>query len=173
MRSFFKEGDLISAEIQSLKANGSSHLQTRNLKYGKLVNGLFVRVNNCLIKRTNKHFITMDAQWGIDIILGNNGFVWITNTKSKEEQIKIMNFAKEYKDFTPFLTKMDANIRLNICRLRNCLLILDRNFIQISIKTILSVFTQSIQRGIKVKDMLRGEDTDLIQDALYIVQQSL
>lgn len=115
----------------------------------------------------------MDAQWGIDIILGNNGFVWITNTKSKEEQIKIMNFAKEYKDFTPFLTKMDANIRLNICRLRNCLLILDRNFIQISIKTILSVFTQSIQRGIKVKDMLRGEDTDLIQDALYIVQQSL
>ena len=173
MRSFFKEGDLISAEIQSLKQDGATNLQTRNLKYGKLVNGLFVRVSNCLIKRTNTHFISMDAQWGIDLILGNNGYVWITNTKSKEEQTKIMNFAKEYKDFTPFLTKMDANVRISICRIRNCLLILDRNFIQISIKTIMSVFTQSIQRGIKVKDMLSGEDTDLIQDALFIVQQSL
>eukprot|EP00483_Globobulimina_turgida_P002659 UN02663 len=70
MRSFFKEGDLISAEIQSLKNDGGVHLQTRNLKYGKLINGIFVKVNNCLIKRTNKHFISLPNHIGIDIILG-------------------------------------------------------------------------------------------------------
>merc|ERR1712130_204313 len=166
MRTFFKEGHLISAETQSLKSDGGVHLQTRNLKYGKLVNGIFVKVNNCLIKRTNKHFVSlMDADIGVDIILGNNGYVWLTNTKSKEEQMKIMNFAKQYKDFAPFSSAIPLNVRMNICRIRNCLIILDRNFIQISQKTIMSVYEYSIKNGIKVKDMLNGNNLESIQNA--------
>ena len=38
MRSFFADGELISAEVQSLRNDGGVQLQTRNLKYGKLVN---------------------------------------------------------------------------------------------------------------------------------------
>jgi len=176
MRTFFKEGHLISAEIQSLKNDGGVHLQTRNLKYGKLINGIFVKVNNCLIKRSNKHFISCsDAQIGVDIVLGNNGFVWLTNTKTKEESIKIMNFAKKYEDFAPFLSAIPLNVRSNICRIRNCLLILDRNFVQISLQTIMSVYDYSIKNEIKVKDMLarRENDMQMIQNALYIVQRSL
>jgi len=173
MRSFFKEGDLISAEIQSLKNDGGVQLQTRNLKYGKLINGIFVKVNNCLIKRTNKHFISLDKHIGIDIILGNNGFIWITNTKTKDEMNKIMNFAKQYKDFTPFLSNISAQIRMNMCRIRNCLMILNKHFIQISYKTVMSVYTFSVKNDIKVKDMLNGTKLECIQDALYTVQQSL
>ena len=173
MRTFFKEGDLISAEIQSLKNDGGVHLQTRNLKYGKLVNGVFVKVNNCLIKRTNKHFLSLDAEIGVDIILGNNGYIWMTNTKTKDEQNKIMNFAKQYKDYAPFLSAIPLETRMNICRIRNCLIILDRNFIQISQKTIMSVYRYSVENGIEVKDMLNGESLDMVQNALYIVQQSL
>ena len=173
MRTFFKEGDLISAEIQSLKNDGGVHLQTRNLKYGKLINGIFIKLQSCLIKRTNSHFITLNQDIGCDIILGNNGYIWITNTKSKDEQNKIMNFAKQYKDYTPFLNKITPQIRMNMCRIRNCLIILDRNFVQISVKTIMSVYTYSIKNDIQVKDMLNMESMELIQDALYIVQQSL
>lgn len=39
MRSFFEEGDLVSAEVQSSQADGSLSLHTRSLKYGKLENG--------------------------------------------------------------------------------------------------------------------------------------
>jgi len=172
MRSFFKEGDLISAEIQSLKNDGGVYLHTRNLKYGKLINGMFVKVQNCLVKRTSTHFISF-SELGVDIILGNNGYVWITNCKSKEESEQIMNFAKQYKDFTPFLSKIEASVRMNMCRIRNCLLILDKNFIQISAKTIMSVFAYCVKNDIKVKDMQSTKQTELVQDALYIVQQSL
>ena len=37
MRRYFKENDLLSGEIQQI-SNGTIHLQTRNLKYGKLMN---------------------------------------------------------------------------------------------------------------------------------------
>ena len=36
MKSFFQEGDLISAEVQSIFSDGALSLHTRSLKYGKL-----------------------------------------------------------------------------------------------------------------------------------------
>ena len=36
MRSYLQEGDLISAEVQMLYADGAASLHTRSLKYGKL-----------------------------------------------------------------------------------------------------------------------------------------
>merc|ERR1712083_307210 len=131
------------------------------------VNGVFVKVNNCLIKRTNKHFLSLDASIGVDVILGNNGYIWLTNTKTKDEMNKIMNFAKQYKDYAPFLSAIPLDVRMNLCRIRNCLLILDRNFIQISEKTILSVFRYSAKNEIKVKDMMNGDNLESIQNALY------
>ena len=36
MRLYLKEGDLISAEVQSVYSDGSLSLHTRSLKYGKV-----------------------------------------------------------------------------------------------------------------------------------------
>lgn len=36
MRRYLQEGDLISAEVQSVFADGSLSLHTRSLKYGKV-----------------------------------------------------------------------------------------------------------------------------------------
>lgn len=36
MRKYLQEGDLISAEVQSVFADGSLSLYTRSLKYGKV-----------------------------------------------------------------------------------------------------------------------------------------
>ncbi|KAJ5922615.1 Ribosomal protein L27 [Penicillium verrucosum] len=44
IRSFFSEGDLVVAEVQSVHQDGSASLHTRSLKYGKLRNGVFLAV---------------------------------------------------------------------------------------------------------------------------------
>ena len=44
MRIYFKENDLFSGEIQQINNNGLINIQTRNLKYGKLKNGILVKL---------------------------------------------------------------------------------------------------------------------------------
>jgi exosome complex RNA-binding protein Rrp4 len=47
MREFFKENDLISAEISQVGTyDGRIQVQTRNAKYGLLQNGVLVKVDN-------------------------------------------------------------------------------------------------------------------------------
>ena len=44
MRSYLREGDLVSAEVQQLYHDGSASLHTRSLKYGKLGQGTLIKV---------------------------------------------------------------------------------------------------------------------------------
>ncbi|KAI9928033.1 hypothetical protein AWENTII_012301 [Aspergillus wentii] len=44
IRTFFSEGDLVVAEVQSVHSDGAASLHTRSLKYGKLRNGVFLAV---------------------------------------------------------------------------------------------------------------------------------
>jgi exosome complex component RRP4 len=78
MRSLFTESDLISAEVQNVNADGSASLHTRSLKYGKLENGQLAIVPASLIKRLPQHYISLP--WGVDVLLGKNGYIWITST---------------------------------------------------------------------------------------------
>ncbi|WFD32908.1 Exosome complex component rrp4 [Malassezia sp. CBS 17886] len=79
MRSFFQEGDLVVAEVQSLFQDGSVGLHTRSLRYGKLRNGVLVSVAPSLIRRHKSHFLTLPElpDDGVDLVLGLNGLVWV------------------------------------------------------------------------------------------------
>jgi exosome complex component RRP4 len=77
MRTLFTESDLVSAEIQLISVDGSISLHARSLRYGKLENGQYLRVPAGLIKRLPQHYVTLP--WGVDIILGRNGGIWITS----------------------------------------------------------------------------------------------
>ncbi|KAB8269614.1 IEC3 subunit of the Ino80 complex, chromatin re-modelling-domain-containing protein [Aspergillus minisclerotigenes] len=44
IRTFFSEGDLVVAEVQTVHSDGAASLHTRSLKYGKLRNGVFLAV---------------------------------------------------------------------------------------------------------------------------------
>lgn len=79
MRSILKEGDLLNCEVQSTFSDGSASLHTRSLKYGKLRNGMFVKVSSSLIVRTKNHM--HDLPGGVSVILGVNGYCWIFKTK--------------------------------------------------------------------------------------------
>nr|ACO11260.1 Exosome complex exonuclease RRP4 [Caligus rogercresseyi] len=46
MRSYLREGDLISAEVQTLYKDGSMSIHTRSLKYGKLEQGTLLKVSS-------------------------------------------------------------------------------------------------------------------------------
>lgn len=80
MRTYFKEGDLISAEVYSVQQDGALSLHARNLKYGKLENGQFIAVPCALMKRLKQHFVTLPC--GVDAIFGLNGYIWLTETLS-------------------------------------------------------------------------------------------
>jgi exosome complex component RRP4 len=75
MREFFREGDLVSAEIQQYLSDGTISIHIRSLRYGKLRNGVLVQVPPVLIRRCKSHFHSLPM--GIDLIIGVNGFIWI------------------------------------------------------------------------------------------------
>ncbi|EWC48856.1 hypothetical protein DRE_00161 [Drechslerella stenobrocha 248] len=80
IRTFFSEGDLLVAEVQTLNSDGQASLHTRSLKYGKLRNGVFLTVDAGMIRRMKSHVLTMPTSNGggdVDIYLGVNGYIWI------------------------------------------------------------------------------------------------
>ncbi|CCH45225.1 exosome complex exonuclease [Wickerhamomyces ciferrii] len=78
MRNFLKEGDLLNAEVQSLFQDGSASLHTRSLKYGKLRNGIFLKVPSSLIVRAKNHSHQLPGN--VSIIIGVNGYIWLRKT---------------------------------------------------------------------------------------------
>merc|ERR1712212_1331899 len=82
MRKYLQEGDLISAEVQNIYHDGSLSLHTRSLKYGKLGQGCLLKVSPSLIKRRKTHFHQLPC--GASIILGNNGFIWISPVRAED-----------------------------------------------------------------------------------------
>ncbi|TLS28690.1 hypothetical protein PpBr36_01526 [Pyricularia pennisetigena] len=103
IRSFFAEGDLLVAEVQQLFGDGGASLHTRSLRYGKLRNGVFAAVSGTGgggVVRARRQVWTMEiastgtsSTWqdkqekmasssqkppSIDVVLGVNGYVWIS-----------------------------------------------------------------------------------------------
>jgi len=113
MRRYLEEGDLISAEVQNTFNDGSLSLHTRSLKYGKLGQGCLVHVSPSLVKRRKTHFHQLP--FGASVILGNNGFVWISQTLGEEEKSG---------GFTQNLEVVPSGEREVMSRLRNVILAL-------------------------------------------------
>ncbi|KAG4304447.1 hypothetical protein PORY_002157 [Pneumocystis oryctolagi] len=96
MRTFFSEGDLLVAEVQTFFSDGSVSLHTRSLKYGKLRNGSFVKVPSNLVLRSNVHSYTLPN--GTDVIFGTNGYIWVrkhTEVSSGKPGVSITRLEEE------------------------------------------------------------------------------
>lgn len=150
MRSFFREGDLVSAEVQELRGDGGVALHTRSLRYGKLERGQFVAAQAALVKRAKKHFHVLPC--GVHIILGNNGYVFLSVLAADEEGVAEGPDSAALARVEPTPAQ-----RMAIARVRNCIVALDLEFVAISPATIMNVFTTSVEREIPVADMLRPD----------------
>ena len=92
IRTFFSEGDLLVAEVQSIYQDGSASLHTRSLKYGKLRNGVFLAVSGTGgggggVVRSRRQVWTVNTGHGgseVDVVLGVNGYIWISKHNSTE-----------------------------------------------------------------------------------------
>eukprot|EP01103_Thecamoeba_quadrilineata_P012553 TRINITY_DN3266_c0_g1_i2.p1 TRINITY_DN3266_c0_g1~~TRINITY_DN3266_c0_g1_i2.p1 ORF type:complete len:141 (+),score=16.11 TRINITY_DN3266_c0_g1_i2:127-549(+) len=127
-------------------------LHTRNLKYGKLVNGQFVAVPPALIKRTKQAFVTLPCD--VDLILGNNGYIWIS--QHIPEELTPEDAVEHQKKEVTFET------RQRICRVRNAIVTLATMFIAIYPATIMDTYEESEEHNLQPQDMLKPNKMELI-----------
>jgi exosome complex component RRP4 len=76
MRNYLAEGDLLSAEVHKVQADGTLMLHTRSFRYGKLENGCLVTVPAALVPRRKNHYTDMlDNKF--QVLWGCNGMIWM------------------------------------------------------------------------------------------------
>ncbi|XP_050577887.1 uncharacterized protein LOC126916281 [Bombus affinis] len=145
MRRYLQEGDLICAEVQSTFVDGSLSLHTRVLKYGKLSQGIMLKVSPALIKRKKTHFHNLAN--GASLILGNNGYIWIGASKKDTDRSE--------GGFTQDLSRIPQANREVCARLRNCILILAQCNIQLTDTSVTYAYEESMRY--KVNQLLEPE----------------
>jgi exosome complex component RRP4 len=149
MRSLFTENDLISAEIQNIGSDGTISLHTRSLKYGKLENGQLTMAPATLIKRLPQHYLSLP--FGIDVIIGRNGNIWITRSAPSEwtashDVTDLIPLAETLQDLrlrhanTPLL----HDERLKIARMNICINHLAQKSMEISPSTLIETYQEHI-----------------------------
>ncbi|XP_058835516.1 exosome complex component RRP4 [Topomyia yanbarensis] len=159
MRKYLQEGDLISAEVQNVHSDGVLSLHTRSLKYGKLGQGILVKVFPSLIKRRKTHFHNLPC--GASIILGNNGFIWISpmvNTEGEGGGGFTQNLEES-------VSKQDREV---ISRLRNCVLALANCKMLLYDTSILYAYEESLKY--EVHELLHQE---AMFDIAFLTQHKL
>ena len=158
MRSYLREGDLISAEVQNIHNDGALSLHTRSLKYGKLGQGVLLKVSPSIVKRRKTHFHSLP--FGASIILGNNGFIWIYQTGATAEE--------GGGGFTSDLSMVEHGEREVLARLRNVLLALATNGIMIWDTSI--IYAQEASTKYSVTELL---SPDCMRDVAHLTKQRL
>jgi len=157
MRQYFTENDLISAEVQAIHHDGGVMLHTRSMKYGKLQNGLFLPVPAGLVKRSKAHFHTLPC--GVDVILGVNGYVWITETAPPVTHNSDAIDAAEEELYKPQpLRLIGPESRERIARVRNSITVLAQEFRSINSDSIMFVYKRSTAMGMASKEMLKPDN---------------
>ncbi|CAJ0609597.1 unnamed protein product [Cylicocyclus nassatus] len=143
-------GDLVSAEVQQIKARGQLQLHTRNLKYGKLGQGIFVKVLPSLIKPQKEY---MHVLFGIGVTIGCNGVIWISPEMSADPD-------GGYGQDITLAVPLDK--RLCMVRLAACIHMLSKSLICIYDVTISAAYKASMPY--KLIDLYRMETHTIIYE---------
>jgi exosome complex component RRP4 len=134
IRTFFSEGDLLVAEVQNLHQDGSPSLHTRSLKYGKLRNGVFMSVSGTGggggVARARRQLSTIETVNGggkVDVILGVNGYIWISKHVDIEGEDTAITRIEERISRTVYSSQNDeisAETRREIARIKGVIQLL-------------------------------------------------
>ena len=187
MRNFFKEGDLLTCEVQQVQRDGTLILHTRSLRYGKLDNGVLVTVPPTLVGRRKNHFVSLkglsgnivrdgngesmdvdgeEGEGDVDVYLGLNGGIWIQRTVPSEWENVIRADQDERAPLAETLqklrhrhatTRVSRSMRETIGRVRNSIECLRQVHCLITPDSIEIVAKASVAEGVRVADMLLPE----------------
>ncbi|XP_044494560.1 exosome complex component RRP4 homolog isoform X2 [Mangifera indica] len=165
MRSIFTENDL--AEVRSSQNDGSLQLQARNQKYGKLEKGQMLKIDPYLVKRRKQHFHHLE-EYGVDLILGCNGFIWVgehVETRDKIVADQLNDSEQPAKKSDGITTDLDEQVenqtppetRQNICRIANAIRVLSTLGFNITLEVIMETVNLSKTMNLDVHEMLGSE----------------
>lgn len=179
IRSFFGEGELLVAEVQSLFQDGSASLHTRSLKYGKLRNGYFMAVSGvgggAGVVRSKRQIFTLQTARGgeVDVILGVNGYIWIAkHVEEKREEVGL-NRLEETASQSMYSSQNDEispETRREIARLAGCIRVLAEGSVKVEEDNLRRAYEASLEldeiegevqylggeRGRSIVDMVLG-----------------
>ncbi|KAF7318784.1 hypothetical protein HMN09_00390700 [Mycena chlorophos] len=151
MRTFFEEGDLLVAEVQAFFADGAMSLHTRSLKYGKLRNGQLVMVPPMLVRRLKSHFTTLPC--GVDLILGLNGYIWVSKHVKQNEQEGEEGFDAE-TIYSNRNDPIDESTRSAISRVANIIRVLAAHFVPLTDTLLLEAYEWTVENDTDAKSLL-------------------
>ncbi|KAE8306313.1 hypothetical protein BDV41DRAFT_570036 [Aspergillus transmontanensis] len=182
IRTFFSEGDLVVAEVQTVHSDGAASLHTRSLKYGKLRNGVFLAVtgtggramgaSGTGVVRSRRQVWTVNTANGggdVDVILGVNGYIWISkhaddtaaassttdsvSITRMEEMVSSSIYSSQNDDIPP-------QTRREIARLAQCIRVLVQGGVRVDEETVMSAYEASLQVDLEVGDDDGDDDDD-------------
>jgi len=166
IRSFFGEGELLVAEVQSLFQDGSASLHTRSLKYGKLRNGYFMAVSGMgggagVVRAKRQIFTVQTAHGGeVDVLLGVNGNVWIAkHVDEKKEEVGI-NRLEETANTSMYSSQNDeiaADTRREIAKIAGCIRALVEGGVKVEEDTVRRAYDANLEL-----DEQEGTDVDYL-----------
>ena len=164
IRTFFAEGDLVVAEVQQLFQDGGAVLHTRSLKYGKLRNGVFMAVSGTGggggVVRSRRQVWTLESANNggpIDIILGVNGYVWISKhvepvvpEEAKNQQTGITNI-EEVVSATMYSSQNDRiepETMREIARIRGVVTALVENGLRVDEDMVTKGYSEAVEMAL-------------------------
>ncbi|GMH86418.1 hypothetical protein TrST_g5565 [Triparma strigata] len=160
MRDLFKEGDLVSGEVQQINNDGNINIHARSSRYGLLENGLLTTLPPCLIKRSKSHNFLLESKTPIDVLLGCNGWCWIQRHVDLDnrgvEVITVEEIERIKKRHGT--TTCDDSVKEDLTRVKNAIEILKICFRYVNKSTITVVYKKSLELGLSTDDMMRGEN---------------
>ncbi|XP_031400501.1 exosome complex component RRP4 homolog isoform X2 [Punica granatum] len=172
MRSIFEENDVVCAEVRGFHHDGLQ-LQARSQKYGKLERGQLLSIPPYLVKRRKQHFHYIE-EYGIDLILGCNGFIWVGEHAEPKDDMVIdeqanksdqilkpskysMTLEEQERAYTPLET------RQNVCRTANAIRVLSTLGFSVTIEIIMDTVTMSMSLK-EIHEMLGSEFCVLVAE---------
>lgn len=164
IRTFFAEGDLVVAEVQQLFQDGGAVLHTRSLKYGKLRNGVFMAVSGTGggggVVRSRRQVWTLESANNggpIDVILGVNGYVWISKhvdpvipEEAKSQQTGITNI-EEVVSATMYSSqndKIEPETMREIARIRGVVTALVENGLRVDEDMVTKGYNEAVEMAL-------------------------
>ena len=173
IRTFFSEGDLLVAEVQSIFQDGSASLHTRSLKYGKLRNGVFLSVSGTgggRVVRSRRQVWTVNTANGggeVDVVLGVNGYIWIAKhgaQDSRSTQISITQMEDSLSNsiYSSQNDVIDVATRREIARLYGCIKALVEGGVRVDEEMVMKAYEASLEVTLEVEKSEAVEGIDFL-----------
>lgn len=168
MRQYLEEGDIVSAEVHKVQADGTVFLHTRSFRYGKLQNGCVITVPPSLVPRRKNHYFDSFLD-RFEVLFGCNGMIWMQrklhnndSTTNPADGNQDLAELQERRRSEHARLPYSLDERKSLARLRNCFECLRLTHTVVTPESVEEVFKKSIESNIFLADMTTP------QNAIYL-----